>query len=82
MNGLEDFRASIEEYFTKRKDVIEKVIKCEVVNFGNNVNLITEVKVPRGWIFFFGYPEENYADLKGIRTVRHMFQDLGKCDKG
>ena len=63
LDGLEGFRASIEEYFTNRKDVIQKVIKCEVVNFGNNVNLVTEVKVPRGWILFFGDPEENYADF-------------------
>ena len=82
LDGLEGFRASIEEYFTNRKDVIQKVINCEVVNFGNNVNLVTEVKVPRVWILFFGDPEENYADLKGIRTVRHMCQDLGNCDKG
>ena len=82
LDGLESFRASIEEYFTNRKDVIEKVIKCEVVNYGNNVNLVVEVKVPRGWIFFFGDPEENYPDFKGIRTVRHMCEDLGNCDKG
>ena len=65
LDGLESFRTSIEEYFANRKDVIEKVIKCEVVNYGNNVNLVVEVKVPRGWIFFFGDPEENYAGLKG-----------------
>ena len=39
LDGLERFRSEIEEYFKKRKDVIEKVIKCEFVNFGNNVNL-------------------------------------------
>ena len=82
LDGLESFRASIEEYFTNRKDVIEKVIKCEVVNYGNNVNLVVEIKVPRGWIFFFGDPEENYPDLKGIRTLRHMCEDLRNCDKG
>ena len=82
LDGLESFREEIEEYFKKRKYVIKKVIKCDVVNVGKNVNLVVEVKVPRGWIFFFGDPEENYADLKGIRTVRHMCKDLGNCDKG
>jgi hypothetical protein len=49
LDGLESFKAEIEEYFKKRKDVIEKVIKCEVVNFCNNVSLVVEVKVTRGW---------------------------------
>ena len=82
LDRLEGLRKSIEEYFANRKDVIEKVIKCEVVNYGNNVNLVVEVKVPRGWIFFFCDPEENFPDLKGVRTLRHMCQDLGNCDKG
>ena len=42
LDGLERFRSEIEEYFKKRKDVIEKVIKCEVVNYGNNTNLVAE----------------------------------------
>ena len=82
LDGLEEFRGTIEEYFEKRKDVIKRVIKCEVVNFGNNVQLVVEVKVKRGWIFFFGDPEENYADLEGVRTVRHSCKDLSNCDKG
>ena len=82
LDGLEEFRGKIEEYFEKRTDVIKRVIKCEVVNFGNNVNLVVEVKVKRGWIFFFGDPEENYADLEGVRTIRHSCKDLGNCDKG
>ena len=48
LDRLESFRAQIEEYFANRKDVIRRVIKCEVVNYGNNVRLITEVKVKRG----------------------------------
>ena len=35
LDGLESFRENIEDYFKRRKDAIEKVIKCEVVNFGN-----------------------------------------------
>ena len=82
LDRLEEFRGRIEDYFTNRKDVIQKVIKCEVVNYGNNVRLVTEVKVKRGWIFFFCDPEGNYADLEGVRTVRHECQDLCNCDKG
>ena len=72
----------IENYFVNRKDVIKEVIRCEVVNFGNNVRMVTEMRMKRGWIFFFGDPEEIYADLKGVRTVRHECQDLSNCDKG
>ena len=82
LDGLENFRARIEEYFKNRKDTIERVISCEVVDYGNNVKLVTEVKVKRGWIFFFCDPERNYGDLEGIRTVRHSCQDLSNCDKG
>ena len=82
LDRLEEFRGRIEDYFRNRKDVIQKVLKCEVVNYGNNVRLVTEVKVKRGWIFFFCDPEGNYADLEGVRTVRHECQDLSNCDKG
>jgi hypothetical protein len=81
LDGLESFRAKIEEYFKKRMDVIKRVIKCEVENFGNNVKLVTEMKMKRGRIFFYCDPEENYADLyaDGIRTVRHTCKDLSNC---
>ena len=79
LDRLEEFRETIENYFKNRKDVIERVIKCEVVNHGNNVKLVTEMKVERGWIFFYGDPEENYPDLEGIRSVRHSCQDLRYC---
>ena len=80
--GIEPFRAKVEEYFKNRNDVIKRVIKCEIVDYGNNVRLVTEVNVKRGWIFFFCDPETNYGDLEGIRTVRHSCQDLSNCDKG
>ena len=70
----------IENYFVNRTDVIREVIKCEVINFDNNVRLVSEMKKNRGWIFFFCDPKENYADLKGVRTVRYECQDLSKCD--
>ena len=79
LDRLDSFRSRIEEYFASRKDVISRVIKCEVVNFGNNVRLVTEVKVKRGWIFFFCDPETNYGDLEGVRTVMHSCQDLSNC---
>ena len=61
--------------------MIKRVIKCEVENHGNNVKLVVEVNVDRGWISFFSDPEENYGDLENFRTVRHACRDLAKCDK-
>ena len=62
---------------TRRTDVIKRVIKCEIADYGNIIKLVTEVSVKRGWIFFFNDPPENYGDLEGIRTVRHSCQDNG-----
>ena len=70
LDGRAEFRAKIKEYFENRSDVINKVIKCEVENYGNNVKLVTEMKMKRGWAFFYSDPEENYPDLEGVRTVR------------
>ena len=70
----------VEKYFENRKDVIERVIKCEVVNYGSNVKLVVEMKGKRGWINFFFDPEENYGDCKGVRTLRHACKDLSNCD--
>ena len=81
LDRLEEFRARVENYSKNRNNVIERVIKCEVVNHGNNVKLVTEMKVERSWIFFYGDPEENYPDLEGIRSVRHSCKDLSNCDK-
>ena len=81
-DGLAGFRTKVEEYFKSRKDVVERVIKCEVENYGNNVKLVTEVYIKRGWIFFFGDPETNYPDLEGVRTLRHACKDLSRCDRG
>jgi hypothetical protein len=79
LDGLEGFRAKVEEYFKKRTDIVNRVVKCEVENYGNNVKLVTEVKLKRGWSFFFNDPGENYGDLDGVRTVRHSCQDLSNC---
>ena len=46
----------MENYFENRKDVIERVIKCEVENYGNNVKLVVEMKGKRGWINYFFDP--------------------------
>ena len=81
LDGLAEFRAKIEEYFKNRTDVISEVIKCEVENYGNNVKLVTEMKMKRGWCFFYFDQEENYPDLEGVRTVRHACTDLSNCDK-
>jgi hypothetical protein len=80
LDGLEDFRAKIGDYFRNRTDVIKRVIKWELENYGNNVKLVTEMKVKRGWSFFFFDQEENYPDLKGVKTIRHAFKDLSNCD--
>ena len=80
LDGLQEFRATVEDYFENRKDVIKRVLKCEVVNHGNNVKLVVEMKQERGWIFFFD-PEKNYKDLEGFRTLRHSCQDLSNCDR-
>ena len=53
------------------KILSKKLVKCEVENYGNNVKLVTELNVKRGWIFFFCDPAENYGDLDGVSTVRH-----------
>ena len=81
LDGLESFRCRIKEYFEKRKDVIGRVINCDIVNHGNNVRLVAELKVKRGWIFFFADPEENYPDFykEAIRTIRHSCQNLSNC---
>ena len=41
----------IENYFVNRKDVIREVIKCEVINFVNNVRLVSEMKKNKGLDF-------------------------------
>ena len=79
LDGLISFRDTVEDYFKNRSDVIKRVIECKVVNYGSNVELLVEMKMKRGWIFFFCDPEENYSDLEGLRTVRHSCQDLSKC---
>ena len=33
-DGLEDLRAMLEDYFRNRKEVIKRVINCEVEHFG------------------------------------------------
>ena len=81
LDGLKSFRDTVEEYFKKQKDVIKRVIKCEVEKYGNNIKVVVEVNVNRVWAFFYFDSEENYGDLEGIRTVRHACKDLAKCVK-
>ena len=70
LEGLKDFRDKIEEYFEKRKDIVKKVIKCEIKNSGNHVELVAEMKMKRGWLFFFCDPEGNYGDMDEIRNCK------------
>ena len=79
LDDLKGLRDKVEEYFENRTDVVKRVVKCEVENYGNNLKLVTEVNLKRGWAFFFNDPEGNYGDLDGVRTVRHSCQDLSNC---
>ena len=79
LDGLVEFREKIKEYFENRTEVIEKVLKCEVANYGNNVKLVVQMKVKRGWSSFFFDREANYGDFEGIRSVRHECKDLSNC---
>ena len=79
LDSLANFRNKMQDYFENRKDVVKRIIKCEVKNYGSHVLLIAEVNVKRGWIFFFCDPDGNYGDLEGLRTVRHACVDLSKC---
>ena len=47
MNSLKGFRAKVEEYFANRTDIVKRVVKCEVENYGNNLKLVTEVNIKR-----------------------------------
>ena len=79
LDRLASFRDGVEDYFTNRKDVVKKVLKCEVVDYGNNVRLVCEMNMKRGWIFFFFDQEANYPDLEGVKTIRHSCRDLSNC---
>ena len=47
LDGLKGFRAKVEEYFANRTDIVKRVVKCEVENYGNNLKLVTEVNIKR-----------------------------------
>ena len=57
LDRLEGFRDKVREYFENRTDVVKRVFKCEVENYGNNLKLVTEVNLKRGWAFplFWGH---------------------------
>ena len=44
-----ELRNTVKEYFEKKTDVIEKVLGCELENFGRNLRLVTLVKFRNGF---------------------------------
>ena len=66
----------MEKYFAQRKDIIESVVICQVVNSGKNIRLETIVK-RNLWINYFSEPKENYGDLRGVKKVVDECRYLG-----
>ena len=65
------------EYFEKKTDVIEKVLRCDVENFGRNLIQVTLVKFRNGWTVYFSDKETNFGYLKGIIRMLHNCKDCG-----
>ena len=77
--NIDTFRESVENFFSKKEDIIEKVIFCEVNKFRGTVRLESVVK-RQIWMNFFNEPERHYSDLP-VRRVLHDCQDLVNCDR-
>ena len=77
---IEEFRETVENYFKSRKDIIEKVIECNIENFRSNIRLVSVVKIRKVWLNFFNDPRGKYGDLQGVRRVLHDCRDLSNCD--
>ena len=80
--SISEFRERIENYFEHRKDIIEKVVNCEVESTGNTVKLKSLVKTKMPWLMFFSSKTQNYGDLHGVAKVVHACQDLRNCEPG
>ena len=80
--SISESRERIENYFEQRKDIIEKVIDCEVESTGNTVKIVTLVKTKMPWLMFFSSTTKNYGDLHGVAKVMHACQDLSYCEPG
>ena len=80
-NGdIYELRNTVFKYFEKKTDVIEKVLRCDIENFGRNLRLVTLVKFRNGWTGYFSDKETNFSDLKGIRRMLlHGCKDLYNC---
>ena len=82
---INELRNTVKEYFEKKTDVIEKVLGCEVENFGRHLRLVTLLKfrndktLSNGWTGYFSDKETNFGDLKGIRRMLHDCKDLYNC---
>ena len=74
-----ELRNTVKEYFEKKTDVIEKVLGCELENFGRNLRLVTLVNFRNGWTGYLSDKETNFCDLKGIRRMLHDCKDLYNC---
>ena len=81
-SSISEFRERIENYFEHRKDIIEKVVNCEVESTGNTVKLKSLVKPKMPLLMFFSITTKNYGDLNGVAKVVHACQDLRNCEPG
>ena len=76
--NMANFRDKVVEYFEKKKDVIEKVIRCEIKSVGPRLKLVTLVNLSSGWTYFSD-PEKNYSALFVNRRILHGCRDLSNC---
>ena len=72
-------RNTVVEYFEKKTDVIDKVLRCDIENFGWNLRLVTLVKCRNSWTGYFSDKETNFGDLNGNRRMLHGCKDLYNC---
>ena len=77
--NMASFRDRVVDYFKKKNEVIEKVIRCDIEKDGQRLRLVTLVNIRNGWTGSFNSPENNYSDLNGIRRILHGCKDLANC---
>ena len=78
--NIETFCISVENYFSKKNDKIDRVIACEVSKYGTYVRLECVIR-RQVWINYFSEPKEQYGDLLGVKMAVHDCKDLVNCDQ-
>ena len=66
MLNIAHLRDKVEEYFEKKTDIIEKVIRCEIEHFGQRLRLVSLVNIRNGWTGYFNDQEKIFSDLIGL----------------